>query len=93
MLTAQASQSISDQDQQLLKQVISSGFRDTTRVVSSPSAWGAEVCAYNKANILKAIEITKQNISIFENLIKQEKTINLKQLLEKIKDFHSGLIG
>jgi prephenate dehydrogenase len=92
ILTAQASQSISDQDQQLLKQVISSGFRDTTRVAGSSAAWGAEVCGHNKDNILKAIEVTKQNLSTLESLIKQEKTTDLQRLLEETKKLHSDLL-
>jgi prephenate dehydrogenase len=73
------------------KQIISTGFRDTTRVASSNPAWGTDVCHNNKANLLKALKSTKKNLAILEKLIKEDKTTELQQLFQQAKTFRDNL--
>ncbi|HAR64439.1 MAG: prephenate dehydrogenase [Candidatus Margulisiibacteriota bacterium] len=66
--------------------VAASGFKDTTRVSSSPSLWGKDVCVTNKDQILLMINAFKDNLNYMESLIKLNKE---KELL----DYFENAIG
>jgi prephenate dehydrogenase len=90
-LTVSATENIPDKNQDSLKEIISSGFRDTTRVASCSSDWGAEVIVANKENMLEAIMVTKRNLEYIEKLINNNDTTKLQRLFENIKKLRKRL--
>lgn len=84
-LTVQATQTLSNTDRTLLKQVISSGFYDVTRVAESAPEWGADVCFYNSNEILNEITIIKNRLEALEFLIRTKDRDALKALFASVK--------
>jgi prephenate dehydrogenase len=81
-----------NEDEKMLKNIISSGFRDTTRVANSDPTWGKDICLGNKKNLLYYLERTKQNIQEIEALIKAEDSSNIKAYFAQNKAKRSTLL-
>jgi cyclohexadieny/prephenate dehydrogenase len=77
------SSNLSEEDKSTFKEIISSGFRDTTRVASSSPHWGVEVCLKNKGNVLEALKNVKDTISELENAIRMDDKDALLGALKK----------
>jgi len=73
------------------KQLISSGFRDTTRVACSPSEWGTSVCLDNSDAVLAFLETVSADIETLSTLIKSKDAVALKTYFETIAVQRRGL--
>lgn len=73
------------------KQLISSGFRDTTRVACSPSEWGTSVCLDNSEAVLAFLETVSADIDTLATLIKAKDDVALKTYFETIAVHRRGL--
>jgi prephenate dehydrogenase len=81
-----ATQDLSPSQQDLFKQLLGPGFRDTTRIARSDPRWGTEVCLENKEVLLTTLEKTKDAITQIQSLIKDENTTGLFNYLSSIKE-------
>jgi len=73
------------------KKLISSGFRDTTRVACSPSEWGTSVCLDNSDAVLAFLETVSGDIDTLATLIKSKDAVALKTYFETIAVQRRGL--
>ncbi len=85
-LTVQATESLSKETFPILKEMISSGFKDTTRVAASSPEWGAQICLTNAKNLLGAIQNIKAHLRILENGIKQGNIGALRNYFCEVKE-------
>ena len=76
-----------DVDQNALKQVFGPGFRDTSRVASSPVQWALDISTYNKDNMLKALASLKHSVETYEKLLQENDEENLKDKFTSIKQY------
>jgi len=84
-LTYSISENISESDMKY--QIYGNGLMDTTRIAEgSPEIW-IDILTSNKENILKSISSFKQDLEIIENQIKEDKTQEIINYLEKAKRF------
>lgn len=90
-LTLSPALGLSKAEQQLLKSVIASGFRDTTRVASSDPVWGADVAEFNQANILDGLQEIQDKLKLLESLIREEKFDVLVDELTTLRMLREGL--
>lgn len=70
---------------EILKQTMGPGFRDTTRVASSPTVWGAEVLMENRENILSDIERVERELHTIKEILLSEDKNRLTQHLEHFR--------
>jgi prephenate dehydrogenase len=84
--TVNATMGVSKEQLSNFKQIISSGFRDTSRVSESDPNWGKEVCENNKENILNAIKSSKDYLSELEQLIENNKFEELTDIFQNIQN-------
>lgn len=62
------------------------GFRDTTRIaMGDPQLWSG-ILQGNRTKILEALNLFRMNFDYFENLIKENKSAEIKQFLQQAKD-------
>ena len=80
LLTVKNTESCEDISQ--LKHIVSSGFRDTTRVSSSPVKWAQDICNYNKDNLLALIENAKSHLLTLEHLIQEDDQKGLESFFD-----------
>ncbi|MCP4050086.1 MAG: prephenate dehydrogenase [bacterium] len=90
-LTVEAAESVLCKNFDTFKQVVSSGYRDTTRVASADPDWGTSVCNFNSRNILKAIKKTRANLSRLEKLIEKKDIRSLENLFLNNKNNRDAL--
>ena len=76
-----------DVDQNALKQVFGPGFRDTSRVASSPVQWALDVSKHNKDNLLKALASLKHSIEEYEQLLQENDEEKLNNKFTSIKQY------
>ena len=74
-----------------IKKIVSSGFKDTTRIAMSVPVWGKDIACTNKENILKAIENYEDKISWWKEKIKTGSLEEIQKTLEEIKEFRRNL--
>ena len=92
ILTTENAKAQLSSDQELpFKQIISSGFRDTTRVASSAPEWGSDVCTQNNANLIESIQLLKDQLSQLEAKLKTNDPEALTGYFESIKSFRELL--
>lgn len=74
-----------DKNIKKIKQMIASGFKDTTRISASSSILWSDICFTNKTNIIKGIEKFKNQLTEIERALKNNNFKKLKSLLKKAK--------
>lgn len=74
-----------------IKKIVSSGFRDTTRIAMSIPAWGKDIAKTNKDNILKAIENYEERVLWWKEKIRSGSLEEIEKTLEEIKEFRENL--
>jgi len=67
------------------KDMLATGFRDTTRIASSDAELWTEIFISNRDNILSAVEKYREELSRIESMIKSRDHDGMKKLLENIK--------
>ena len=90
-LTLTPGKHLNDHDKGLFKQVISSGFFDTTRVANSDPRWGADVCVGNKENLLVQLSQISDQLTALIALIKEENPETLHQHFRENQSFRQDL--
>ena len=88
-LLMQLVKGLSEDEQKLCFSLMGPAFKDMTRVSSSDSSWGRDVCVGNKENILSVFDMFALNYEHLKQLILQADGLRVKQFLEKIKTFSS----
>ena len=73
------------------KQLISSGFRDTTRVACSPAQWGAAVCLDNADAVLAFLQSVSADMGTLSALITSGDAAALTRYFETIAVQRRGL--
>jgi prephenate dehydrogenase len=73
------------------KQLISSGFRDTTRVACSPAEWGTAVCLDNADAVLGFLQSVSADIGTLSALIRAQDAAALTLYFETIAVHRRGL--
>ncbi len=73
------------------KQLISSGFRDTTRVACSPAEWGTSVCLDNSDAVLSFLQSVSADIGTLSGLIQSKDSVALTAYFENIAVQRRGL--
>lgn len=73
------------------KQIISSGFRDTTRVASGSPDWAVDISQHNKANLLQKLAELKGRASALEALIKEGDPAELRAYFADLKTYRDSL--
>lgn len=73
------------------KQLISSGFRDTTRVACSPTEWGTAVCLDNADAVLSFLKSVSADITTLSDLIASKDATALTSYFEAIAVQRRGL--
>jgi prephenate dehydrogenase len=69
--------------------IIGSGFLDTTRISSSETGWGKDMCKDNKAELLTLLSNLKANIGELETAIETDS--GLSDFLDSIQRFRATL--
>ncbi|MFA5878763.1 MAG: prephenate dehydrogenase/arogenate dehydrogenase family protein [Candidatus Margulisiibacteriota bacterium] len=77
---------------QKFKRIISSGFKDTTRVSGSSLEWGVDISKFNKENLLQLLKITRQNLNFLETALEQNDEAALQKLFTNAKNFREDLL-
>jgi prephenate dehydrogenase len=90
-LTVSATSELAKKENDLLKSIISTGFRDTTRVAQSAANWGTEVCQANNKSIINALENTKNSLENLIELVKNSKDPELFNWLSSQKSARNNL--
>ncbi|MFH1846076.1 MAG: prephenate dehydrogenase [Candidatus Omnitrophota bacterium] len=80
------------QDKDTVSGMLSSGFKDTTRIASSDGTLWAEIFMSNKDNLLTAIRTFKAFLSELEEDIREGKKDLLKEKLEKCKKVRDEIV-
>lgn len=70
-----------------------SGFRDTTRVASSPSEMWRDICLYNKDEILNAVRVLQIKLKEMESLIDRGDGEALFGTFKGAKEFRDSLLS
>ena len=65
---------LSEQDQQLFKQLMGPGFKDTTRIAASSPEWGYDVCQNNLKHVNELLTIFENNITLVKGKLNQDST-------------------
>lgn len=89
--TAQNGLSKDDMALDLFRQIISSGFRDTTRVAASSVEWAVDICQQNKENLLTTIQLLKRNLTEIESLLQEQNENALTDYFKRTKSFRDSL--
>lgn len=90
-LTAENARLLTGDDPTLLRQIVAGGFHDTTRVSESDSGWGVDVCHYNRANMLAAIQNARQILDHYEALITADDQKSLNTQFETTRQWRKRL--
>ncbi|HDZ62104.1 MAG TPA: prephenate dehydrogenase/arogenate dehydrogenase family protein [Nitrospirae bacterium] len=72
-------------DQNILHQG-GKGLKDMTRIALSPPDLWRDICAYNKENMLKSLELFSSSVSNVENMIKRSDWDNLWKEFQKARN-------
>jgi len=70
---------------------VGQGFLDTTRIGASQGNLWSDIFLYNQENLLKAIDLFRQNIEDLEYMIKNNDKEALQNILEKISEKRKSL--
>ena len=76
-----------------LKGIVSSGFRDTTRVASMASEWGVGVCSENRKEILKGLKQVSHIVDDLKGLLETGDMEGLNRFFTRAKNSRENLIG
>ena len=79
------------QNKEQIKNIISTGFKDTTRVSMSIPVWGKDVAKTNKESILKALENYEERIKWWKEKIKSGSLEEIEKTLKEVKQFRESL--
>ena len=92
VLTMQVTQTlVSEADQDAFSQIVSSGFRDTTRVAGSSPLWGQDVCQFNRQALLDCLQTLQGNIpDLLESVDGQDMSF-LSTLFDAIQGYRREL--
>lgn len=91
-LTAQASQGLSKNQLDQLKQVLGPGFRDTTRVAASSPDWGTDVCLLNQHAVLEALDQVENALKILRQDIQSQDQQKVHSQLENFQKARARLL-
>jgi len=72
-------------DQSTFRLLAGGGFLDTTRVAGSSAAMGADMCLYNRDNLLPALEEAQAVLKELTSLLRREDRQGLQRYLEEIR--------
>lgn len=67
------------------------GFRDTTRIAASPPAIWRDICAFNRDNLLKYLDVFKNNIEALSALLKEGDLDGLEAAFRRASERRRGL--
>lgn len=73
------------------KQIVSTGFKDTSRVASSSPSWGKDVCLSNKSSIVVGLRSLQSSIEQLIIWIESDDATNLENYFNKIKLFRDSI--
>lgn len=76
-----------------VKKLVSTGFRDVTRLASHDPIFKTEVILNNKHNLLKSLNKLKEEIRYFEQLVNLSGKKELYDYFAKAKDIRDGLFN
>ena len=62
-LTVHCTTAVDTSDQNILSEILSSGFKDTTRVAGASSEWGRDVCEMNRDAILSGLKTIQTKLA------------------------------
>lgn len=80
-------------DSERFLRVASTGFKDTTRVASSASAWGRDVSVTNKEPLLTMIGAFRDHLNYLECLIKLNKEKELQDYFENAVEIRKKFLN
>ena len=76
----------------LMKEIASSGYKDTSRVGGGNSDLGLNLAMFNRENLLNAIKLFQDNLNGFEKMIKEESWELISKKLEKSKEIRGHFV-
>lgn len=80
-------------DQQVIRDVIGNGFRDTTRIAAArPEIW-RDICLTNKEAVLDGLHKLRCNLESFEQALRSEDTDTVEQFFADGKAARHTLVG
>lgn len=76
-----------------LQNIVSSGFRDTTRVASMSPEWGASICTQNKPAILEGLETLSTQLDQLKKMIQNSDSDALKTFFKTMQTRRNTLLN
>ncbi len=76
----------------LMQEIASTGYADTSRVGGGNSDLGLNLAMFNRENLLYAIKLFKDNLDGFEKMITEENWELISEKLEKAKEIRSQFV-
>ena len=86
---AKAVQSMDDVNNRSLRALTGGGFRDTTRVAAGSAAAAADMCLYNKDQLLGALEEAIQQLQKTRTQLRRDDRRGLRQRLHEVSQWLS----
>jgi len=82
---------MSHEDPQNIISLAAGGFKDMSRIAKSSPAMWTDVFRQNKKNLLEAIELYEEQLSLFKSMIKEDKYDEVYALIKKANTLHKIL--
>jgi prephenate dehydrogenase len=67
------------------------GFKDTTRIAASAPAIWRDICAFNRGNLLKYLDVFKDNIEALSALVREGDLDGLEAAFRRASELRRGL--
>ncbi len=80
-----------DDEEQFMKQIAATGFRDTTRIAASSPAMWQQICEANTDNIVDLLEDYIGILEVLKDELKNGDFDQISELFEKVGPYRLSL--